>query len=60
MLAISGCEPDTWGLTDKDTINERLAYVAEVERVEIASAGHFPHMEQPAQTARVVLDFLAS
>jgi pimeloyl-ACP methyl ester carboxylesterase len=60
MLAMTGREPDTWGLSDADTIAERLAFVPHVERVDIASAGHFPHMEQPAHTARVVLDFLTS
>jgi pimeloyl-ACP methyl ester carboxylesterase len=60
MLAITGKEPDTWGLGDPETLNERLAYVKQVERVEIDAAGHFPHMEQPARTAAVVLDFLRS
>jgi pimeloyl-ACP methyl ester carboxylesterase len=60
MLAINGMQPDTWGLSDGQTIAERLAHVAQVERVEIADAGHFPHMEQPAQTARVVLEFLSA
>ena len=58
MLAITGKEPDTWSLGSIETVVERLAYVKEVERVEIDAAGHFPHMEQPAQTARVVLDFM--
>jgi pimeloyl-ACP methyl ester carboxylesterase len=58
MLAISGKEPDTWSLGSVETIIERLAYIKDVERVEIAAAGHFPHMEQPAETARVVLDFM--
>ncbi len=57
MLAINGLQPDTGG-SDPETISERLVHVAQLERVEIADAGHFPHMEQPAQTARVVLDFL--
>jgi pimeloyl-ACP methyl ester carboxylesterase len=60
MLAITGKEPDTWGLDDPETLRERLAYVERVERVEIDAAGHFPHMEQPARTAAVVLDFLRS
>ena len=59
MLAITGKEPDTWGLGQlPDLIAERLAYVQNVERVAIYDAGHFPHMEQPERTARVVLDFL--
>jgi pimeloyl-ACP methyl ester carboxylesterase len=58
MLAMNGKEPDTWGLSDPETISERLAHVQRFERVEIADAGHFPHMEQPERTARVVLDFL--
>jgi len=58
MLAMNGRAPDTWGLSDPDTIAERLSYVANVVRVEVADAGHFPHMEQPVSTARVVLDFL--
>jgi pimeloyl-ACP methyl ester carboxylesterase len=58
MLAMNGKEPDTWGLSDTSVIAERLAYVPSVERVEIDDAGHFPHMEQPERTARVVLDFL--
>ena len=59
MLAITGKEPDTWGAgQDPALLDERLAYVQRVERVTIDDAGHFPHMEQPARTARVVLEFL--
>jgi pimeloyl-ACP methyl ester carboxylesterase len=58
MLAINGKEPDTWGLGSSETVAERLGYIEDVEHVELEGAGHFPHMEQPALTARVVLDFL--
>jgi pimeloyl-ACP methyl ester carboxylesterase len=59
MLAINGREPDTWSLgPDAESTAERLAFVQHVERVVIEDAGHFPHMERPAETARVVLDFL--
>jgi pimeloyl-ACP methyl ester carboxylesterase len=57
MLAINGKEPDTWALSDLNTIAERLAQVKRVERLEIEGAGHFPHMERPEHVARAVLDF---
>jgi len=41
-------------------LSERLAHVPELERATIEGAGHFVHMEKPAETARVILDFVAS
>jgi pimeloyl-ACP methyl ester carboxylesterase len=60
MLAIVGSEPDTWGPLPEPLLSERLAHVPHLERATIEGAGHFVHMEKPAETARVILDFLAS
>ncbi|HKJ24035.1 MAG TPA: alpha/beta hydrolase [Myxococcota bacterium] len=60
MLAVVGSEPDTWGPLPEPLLSERLAHVPELERATIEGAGHFIHMEKPAETARVILDFLAS
>jgi pimeloyl-ACP methyl ester carboxylesterase len=59
MLAIVGREPDTWGPLPEAVLVERLAFIREVERVAVEDAGHFPHMERPAEVARLVLDFIA-
>jgi pimeloyl-ACP methyl ester carboxylesterase len=57
MLAIWGDQPDTWGLPDPWR-SERLAHVPVLETAVIAGAGHFMHIEKPAETAAFVLDFL--
>jgi pimeloyl-ACP methyl ester carboxylesterase len=58
LLALVGAEPDSWGTLERALVSERLRFVANVDRASIADAGHFPHMEQPAATARLVLEFL--
>jgi pimeloyl-ACP methyl ester carboxylesterase len=57
MLAVTGSEPDTWRL-DESIVAERLAYVPELRRAEVAGAGHFVHMERPRETADLLLGFL--
>jgi pimeloyl-ACP methyl ester carboxylesterase len=57
MLAIWGDQPDTWGLPDPWR-SERLGYVPVLETAVVAGAGHFMHIEKPAETAAFVLDFL--
>jgi pimeloyl-ACP methyl ester carboxylesterase len=59
MLAIVGREQDTWGPLPEELLIERLAFIRQVERVSVDDAGHFPHMERPAEVARLVLDFIA-
>lgn len=58
MLAVIGGEQDTWGPLPPDLIAERLGHVPHVERGVVADAGHFMHIEQPARTAALLLDFL--
>jgi pimeloyl-ACP methyl ester carboxylesterase len=58
MLALTGSEPDTWGPLPEPLIRERLAHVPRVERAIVEGAGHFVHMERPAETAARVLAFL--
>ena len=58
MLAVIGGEPDTWGPLPEPTLAERLAHAPDVTRATIEGAGHFMHMERPAETAAVILDFL--
>jgi pimeloyl-ACP methyl ester carboxylesterase len=60
MLAIVGSEPDTWGPLPEPILAERLSRVPQLERCTIHGAGHFVHIERPAETAQVVLDFLRS
>jgi len=57
MLALWGDQPDAWGLPDPWR-SERLAHVPALERAVVAGAGHFLHIEKPAETARLVVDFL--
>ena len=57
MLALFGEEPDAWGLPDPWR-SERLGFVPVLETAAIAGAGHFLHIEKPAETAALVLDFL--
>lgn len=60
MLAITGSEQDTWGPLPETILSERLSNVRKLERLRIEGAGHFVHMERPHETARNILDFLAS
>lgn len=60
MLAIIGSEPDTWGPLPEPILAERLGGVRDLERRTIAGAGHFVHIERPAETATVILDYLRS
>jgi len=57
MLAMVGTEPDSWRL-DEAVASQRLAFVPELTRAAVAGAGHFVHMEQPRETADVLLGFL--
>jgi len=58
MLAVIGSVPDTWGPLPEPILRERLAHVPRLERATIEGAGHFAHMERPAETAALILDFL--
>jgi len=58
MLAVIGSEQDTWGPLPEEVIGPRLGRIPRLERATVEGAGHFVHMEQPAATARVLLDFL--
>ena len=58
MLAIVGSEPDTWGPLPEAIIGPRLANVPRLTRATIRGAGHFVHMEEPAATAALLLDWL--
>jgi pimeloyl-ACP methyl ester carboxylesterase len=60
MLAVIGSEPDTWGPLPETVLGPRLANVPHLHRATVPGAGHFVHMEQPAATAAVLLDFLES
>jgi pimeloyl-ACP methyl ester carboxylesterase len=57
VLALWGDQPDTWGLPDPWR-SERLGFVPVLETAAVAGAGHFLHIEKPAESAALVLDFL--
>ena len=58
MLAVIGSEPDTWGPLPEPILAPRLANVPLLTRATVQDAGHFMHIEQPRETARLILDFL--
>ena len=58
MLAIVGSEADTWGPLPEHILAERLAGVTQLDRRTVHGAGHFVHIERPAETANVILDYL--
>lgn len=60
VLAVTGSEQDTWGPLPETILAERLARIADLERVTIEGTGHFVHMERPNETARVIIEFLES
>jgi len=59
LLAVVGSEPDSWGPLPESLLQERLGHVPRLERVTVQGAGHFVHMERPAETAELVLGWLA-
>ena len=60
VLAVVGSEPDTWGPLPEPLLSERLAHIPNLERVTVEGAGHFVHVEKPAETASLILDWLES
>lgn len=58
VLAVVGDTPDTWGPLPEPLLSERLAHLADCQRAVVADSGHFMTIEQPAATARLILDFL--
>jgi len=58
MLAVVGSEPDAWGPLPEELLAPRLAHVPHLERAVVRGAGHFVHMERPAETADLLLAFL--
>jgi pimeloyl-ACP methyl ester carboxylesterase len=60
LLAITGSERDTWGPLPESILGPRLAHAPRVVRRTIDGAGHFVHIERPAETAAAILDFLDS
>ena len=58
LLAVIGSEKDTWGPMPEAIVARRLAGVRRLERVTIAGAGHFVHIERPRETAQALLDYL--
>lgn len=58
LLAIVGSEQDTWGPLPEAIRAERLAGAHQVQHCTIAGAGHFVHIERPAETAAAILEFL--
>jgi pimeloyl-ACP methyl ester carboxylesterase len=55
---VIGSVADTWGPLPEAILSERLSGVKQLERATIGGTGHFVHMEKPAETAHLVLDFV--
>ena len=60
MLAIVADQPDSWGPLAPALLDARLAQVPLLERAQVPGTGHFPHMEEPHATAKLLLDYLQS
>ena len=60
MLAVIAAEQDSWGPLAPELLDQRLRYVPDLECATVPDTGHFPHMEQPGPTARLLLDYLQS
>jgi pimeloyl-ACP methyl ester carboxylesterase len=58
MLAVIGSVSDTWGPLPEPLLWQRLQHVKQLESATIEGSGHFVHMERPAETARLLLDYL--
>lgn len=58
LLAVVGTEVDTWGPLPEPLLAERLEHVTDLHRATVSGAGHFVHMEQPDETADLLLGFL--
>ena len=59
LLAVVGSVEDTWGPLPESILTERLKGVQQLERAVVEDAGHFVHMEQPQETAALILDFVS-
>jgi pimeloyl-ACP methyl ester carboxylesterase len=59
VLVITGAEPDMWSEHTADEIELRLASMPDARHVEIADAGHYVHIEQPAAVLDAIKGFLA-
>lgn len=60
MLAVVAEQPDSWGPLAPELLDERLANVSLLERAAVSGTGHFPHMEAPQATAKLLLEYLQS
>lgn len=60
MLAVIAEQPDTWGPLAEHLLDARLSTVVNLTRARVPNTGHFPHMEEPKATAKLILDFLAA
>ncbi|HBZ71839.1 MAG TPA: hypothetical protein DEP35_19770 [Deltaproteobacteria bacterium] len=55
LLAVIGSEPDSGGPLPDSLLQECLGHVPRLERVTVQAAGHFVHMERPAEPAELLL-----
>ncbi len=58
VLALTGGEVDTWSDLSPAQLDERLSHLATAEHQVVAGAGHYVHVEQPAEVLASVEDFL--
>lgn len=58
-LAVWGDSEDVWRIAEP-LRSERLAEIPHCDCAEVPNAGHFLHIEQPAETARALLDWLSA
>ncbi|MET0386805.1 MAG: alpha/beta hydrolase [Polyangiales bacterium] len=60
MLAIIAEQPDRWGPLADAVLDERLSHAPDVRRARVPQTGHYPHVEEPKATAKLIREFLGA
>lgn len=59
-LVVLGAAIDRWGTAASPDLLERVGWFADARSVAIADAGHYPHLERPAETWAAIVEFIGA
>lgn len=58
VLAVLGAAPDRWSVASTPELFERVGWLPDARRVDIADAGHYPHLEHPERVWAAIVGFI--